>query len=382
MDLAKISHANINSDRQVLVVSGVGMTEGGILSVLRNVLNSCENLLPVNWSIVALVHDAGLFDNSRIEFIEFPDIKRSWIRRVFFELVTSRFISERVKASVWFSLHDMTTITLAPRQFVYAHNPSSFITPSFRDLYFDPKFFIHSLVYKHVYGFNIRRNTNVFVQQLWIKKEFEKRYDIHNVKLSYPGERISSAINHDLILEKRRVVNWVYPTFPRHFKNIEVLCEAMDKLAQDNVYDITISITIDGTENRYAKSIFKKYSQTRGIKFVGLKSQNELDNLYKASDGLIFPSVLETWGLPLTEAKEYRLPILAADLPYARETVGGYVKARFFDPRDANKLSELLVGISLGHIECRSSREACPLEKIEDALVGWNELVKFVCNLD
>ncbi len=368
-------------DDQVLILSGVGMTEGGILSVLRNVLDAAENELPDNWSIIALVHNTKLFDNPRVEFMEFPDIKRSWAKRIFFELVTSKNLSKKFNASVWFSLHDMTSITLARRKFVYAHNPSSFVSPSLRDLYFDPKFFIHSLVYKHVYGLNIRKNTHVFVQQLWIKKEFERRYGINNVKLSHPEQRSLSTMNDNSFPKNASLVHWIYPTFPRHFKNIEVLCEAMQKLSEENTHEISISITIDGTENRYAKWIYKKYFKTRGIKFVGLKSQKELDALYKKSDGLIFPSVLETWGLPLTEAKEYNLPILVADLPYAWENIGDYVNALFFDPTDAVKLSELLLGISSGVIECRSSKECSLPKKNEDALSGWSELIKFACEI-
>jgi glycosyltransferase involved in cell wall biosynthesis len=53
---------------------------------------------------------------------------------------------------------------------------------------------------------------------------------------------------------------------------------------------------------------------------------------YKEADCLIFPSKLETWGMPITEFEATGKPILAIDLPYAHETVGEYAQAAFFPP--------------------------------------------------
>ena len=52
--------------------------------------------------------------------------------------------------------------------------------------------------------------------------------------------------------------------------------------------------------------------------------------LYGEVDGLFFPSVLESCGLPLLEAMTAGLPIVCADLPYARWLCGD--EAIFFDP--------------------------------------------------
>ena len=59
-------------------------------------------------------------------------------------------------------------------------------------------------------------------------------------------------------------------------------------------------------------------------------------------DCLLFPSKLETWGLPLSEAKAYGKPILAANLPYAKETIGNYDFVSFFDINNPKELAELI----------------------------------------
>jgi hypothetical protein len=60
---------------------------------------------------------------------------------------------------------------------------------------------------------------------------------------------------------------------------------------------------------------------------------------------------METWGLPISEAKNFNIPILAADLPYAHETIGMYKKVKFFDPLDAIYLSKIMEMIMNGQLQ-------------------------------
>ena len=71
-------------------------------------------------------------------------------------------------------------------------------------------------------------------------------------------------------------------------------------------------------------------------------------DLYSTSDVIVFPSKLETWGLPLTEAKAYNKRILAADLPYAREAIGDYDLVSLFPVNSAEVLANLMAEIIQG----------------------------------
>ena len=48
-------------------------------------------------------------------------------------------------------------------------------------------------------------------------------------------------------------------------------------------------------------------------------SRNEIINLYKSSTALIYPSFFESYGLPLVEAVQFNLPIIASELDYVRD---------------------------------------------------------------
>jgi glycosyltransferase involved in cell wall biosynthesis len=103
-----------------------------------------------------------------------------------------------------------------------------------------------------------------------------------------------------------------------------------------------VFLTINGSENKYSKYIYNRYKNVRSLKFIGQQSRESVYQYYDKVDCLIFPSKLETWGMPITEFKSFNKPILLADMKYAHETIGEYEKVTFFDPDNHNMLAELM----------------------------------------
>ena len=54
---------------------------------------------------------------------------------------------------------------------------------------------------------------------------------------------------------------------------------------------------------------------------MSLSSPREIEALYKKSRAVVYPSTLESFGLPLIEARQAGLPIVAAELDYVRDVV-------------------------------------------------------------
>jgi glycosyltransferase involved in cell wall biosynthesis len=96
---------------------------------------------------------------------------------------------------------------------------------------------------------------------------------------------------------------------------------------------------------------------------------------YQRADCLIFPSKLETWGMPLTEFKSTGKPILAIDLPYAHETVGEYGQAAFFPPGGDIQLAAMMrAAVNHGRVfgPVRADQIAQPFAE------NWQELWKML----
>ena len=336
--------------KENIVISAVNFTSGGPLSVLKDCLFYANRNLSQHYNVVALVHSCKLFEGdgfANIEFIEFPDSVRSYKNRLRLEYIGFKGLSKRLKPYLWLSLHDITPNVDATIRAVYCHNPSPFYRPILREIILDKPFFLFTLFYKSFYRFNIKENDYVIVQQQWLRERFIDMFNLDPVKVvvSYPEVKPICRDGLSTRTNIREKYTFFYPSFPRVFKNFEVVLEAVNILNSCSLRDnFEVLITIDGSENSYAASLLEKYSGLENVRFLGLLSREDVYSMYENSDCLIFPSKLETWGLPLTEAKQFNLPILAADLPYAHETVGCYEKISFFDPLSPEELSNLMRG--------------------------------------
>lgn len=332
--------------RHRLVISAVNLVEGGTLRVLQRFTQAARTSLSSDWEVVALVHDERLLDVDGVKLIAFPHIKRSWLRRVWFEYWQCRRLSCELRADVWVALHDMTPNVSASRQIVYCHNALPFYPLSAREALLDWKLLAFKLFYGTLYRINLRRNDMIVVQQEWLRKEFRRRYQANSVVVARP---VSLDTAHTAARKKYGTV-FLYPTLPRPFKNIELVCEAVRLLERQSPWVGEVRITISGDENGYAKSLLDKYCNLRSVRFIGLQDADAMRRHYQKADCLIFPSRRETWGLPLTEAKQYGLTILAADLPYARESIGEYDGADFFPVDNAEDLASRMLAFTKGKL--------------------------------
>jgi glycosyltransferase involved in cell wall biosynthesis len=66
----------------------------------------------------------------------------------------------------------------------------------------------------------------------------------------------------------------------------------------------------------------------------------ELSELYKNAVALVFPSLMEGFGLPALEALANNCPVIVSDIPVFHEILGD--SAIYFDPRSVDDLAILL----------------------------------------
>lgn len=354
-------------NRPKLVVSAVSLVEGGTLSILLDLAAHLDATFAKD-DVLYLIHGsiADHFSGRHFEAYTWP--KRSWLRRLYFEKVYARRIEQRLQPKLWLSMHDVTARLCKTPQFLYCHNPSPFFDWSTRLPVFDLKFFLFSRLYHHLYRWDIHKNEQIIVQQEWLRREFVQRYGLcpQRVLVARPIVRAPN-LRADATLTLRRPTGdqpfiFLYPTLPRVFKNIEFLAKLAHELAQE---PIEFWITINGRENRYAKFLEKRYGRTKTFRLIGRQPREKLFELYRQVDCLIFPSRLETWGLPLSEFMETGKPILAADLPYAREVLQNYPMANLISIDNvgatADTIRSLLSGRFLASsVQSTSSDRECP----------------------
>ncbi len=363
-----------NMNKKVIVVSAINIFEGGPLSILIECLSYTNNLNS-EYIIYALVHNKNTFINrefQNVKFIEFPKSRNNYFFRIYYEYFYFKKLSKKLNPYLWFSLHDITPNVISVKRAVYCHNPTPFKKIKLSDLYFQPTIFIFNLFYKYLYKINIKKNDFVIVQQKWLKHEFKKIFELDddNVLVCYPKTNIIlSNIKTEEEELKKNICTFFYPALARPFKNFEVICEATSILIENGVTNFEIILTINGQENKYSKYIFKKFKHIRNIKFIGKINFDQVNEYYRKTNALIFPSTLETWGLPISEFKAFQKPILLSNLPYAKETIGIYEKSLFFNPENPKELSLKMLAL----INNQNVYDNTYIND-EKVLIGWEEL--------
>ena len=247
---------------------------------------------------------------------------------------------------MWLSLHDTTPRVIARHQEVYCQTSFPFLKIQPRDWVMDPKVPLFALFTRWAYKINVKRNDCLIVQQEWFKEAMANLLHLPLSKFRVIPPQLPDLSGIKVSEIHCDVPMFFYASSPDCHKNFETLCRAT-KMLEDELGKgrFKTVLSIAGTENRYARWLYKKWGRVGSIEFAGYMSREDLFGLYKAADAFVFPSRVETWGLPISEflaSTDGKGQLLLADLSYARGVASDAPQARFFPATDANALKELM----------------------------------------
>lgn len=330
---------------KTIVVSAVNLRKGGTLTILRNCLEYLSQLAQNGgYKVVALVHDKNLAMYPGVTYIEMAWTVKSWFCRIWCEYVTMYKISKQLSpVYLWLSLHDTTPNVKAERRAVYCHNSFPFYPWKWRELFMNYHIVCFAWFTEYIYRINIHKNYRVVVQQDWMKREFIKLFNLHKDRIivALPENRTDTVEIRNKSRSSDSTYTFIYPSYGDINKNFELLCEAAAMLENEIGKDkFKVYMTIAGTENKYTRWLYRKWGDVKSLVFTGFLDRVRLYELYGNADCLVFPSKIETWGLPISEFAQFERPMLLADLPYAHETAAGSAETSFFNIYDANDLKE------------------------------------------
>lgn len=181
----------------------------------------------------------------------------------------------------------------------------------------------------------------VIVQTEVIKSRLKKQFPTSNIKIIVPGADLNpnTKVNHRINRKVRSELSLIYPTAYYPHKNIERLIQVCEEIDNQKLsINIQITIEIDLGE-RLVKKIGLQCTPA-SLEFIGWKNRDELSLLYEDCDGLIMPTLLETFGLPYVEAMAYRKLVFTSNLDFARGLVGDY--GVYFDPLNVHDIVQSL----------------------------------------
>ncbi|MCD7953721.1 MAG: glycosyltransferase [Synergistaceae bacterium] len=379
---------NKSDEKLTLVISGINIFDGGPLAIFYDCLNALfSSGIHKRYKVILFVHRKKLFEQYKdlCMIHELPKSRKNYLFRLYYEyLYFQRYSYDYLRQNgytidVWLSLHDVTPRVKAKRVYTYCHNPSPFIEPKLSSIKYQVKDYLFPLLYKYLYRINIHKATGIIVQEDWIRKEFIRMYgvNVNKIIVARPSIDVSGLEVSDEMSAKNGMVTFFYPAYSRHFKNHETLIKAVEILnSRDIATPYRVLLTLDGSESKLASDLKKRYCRVENICWVGILSRTEVFSVYKVTDCLVFPSKMETWGLPISEFKLTGRPMIVSDLPYAHETVGDYDKIAFFDADSAEKLANIMKELIEGNLS--SFHKHCAKIPEEPYVASWVELLDMI----
>lgn len=319
----------------MIVISAIRFRQGGPLRLYKNILRELDNSsIAKNKKIIAFVGNKSLFEiYDNVELYEVPKIYNNYLGRIIFGTIFTFLWSLNKNISTWIDLHDFPSLHISKKSWVYVHNPSIYLNLKISYLRWDFKQFMLILTYPVFTFFLSPLFHGLIVQQNWLSGYFRNKIVfVHNaINPTRKNYKKSNTNNKKL--------TYIYPSIPRIFKGHETIIKSLKYLQKEELDSIRIIFTIDGTENKWSKYIAEK-SKNLPIDLIGYQSNDNIDKLYAKVDFLIFPSLAETWGLPLSEAREFKLPIIVKQAEYINGPLSGYDKVKVFS--DAKALSIII----------------------------------------
>lgn len=268
---------------------------------------------------------------------------QSKIKRIFFEgkLLKAEGSKLGVKPDIVVSLQNNGYKCFNDcKQVVYFHQ-SLPLYPGFYNpfKYTERILFNYKHIFPHVVKKTWAKNTQFVVQTPVVKNRFVSYFGIpkENVHICFPDiEKID--------VSQCKAYNWgdnkyhlIFVGDGLKYRNSNTLVKAVRILKEQNLIlaekiRIHVTSSVEISPQLYEEIMLNNVDNN--FIFEGVMEHDILLSYYKSATALLFPSSIETVGLPLLEASILGLPIIAANVDYAHEVIRDYDGVKYADVHD------------------------------------------------
>ena len=202
------------------------------------------------------------------------------------------------------------------------------------------------------YPRSVRLAGAVIINSESLRSEVLRYLDVDPAKLRL----ISEAVDHDLFkpgdadLARTHVASYgvtkpfvLFVSSLWSYKNCDGLLRAW-AIARNELPGRQLAIVGAGRDEKYVAELHALVAELGigdDVVFVGGLPLEETANFYRAADAFVYPSLNETFGLPILEAMACGCPVVTSDVSAMPETAGG--AALLADPKAPESLARAIV---------------------------------------
>ncbi|QFF98023.1 glycosyltransferase [Psychrobacillus glaciei] len=347
-----------------IVVNAAAASSGGALTILKSFYGSVIQNYSKEVEWIFLVSDNYIEEQENVKTLVLKDIKKSWLNRLKFDFIVGKKLVNELRPDLIFSLQNTKIYGVKTEQIIYLHQPIPY--QNIKKFSFFKKEERILAIYQKVIGklidSSLLNSKLIIVQTQWMRNAVNEKLKINIDKiLVYPPDttiltkKISGNFQNNLFF---------YPASKIIYKNHQIIYKAVEILNSKGYSDFKVFLTIEDNLRH------------PNISFIGnLKHEKVID--YFTYSTLIFPSYIETFGLPLKEAKDVGTIILASDTSFSQEILEGYENAHFFGFNNANELANLMEKVIIKEINLQ---EFTNVTEKKESNNSWQEIIKLLHN--
>lgn len=202
-----------------------------------------------------------------------------------------------------------------------------------------PVYYAKRLGYQYILKQAAQKSQHIITVSEETKREIVQHLKVSDKKVVVTYEGVEKGLKglgtRDLGLEMdSKYFLYVGNAYPH--KNVERLVEAFQKIAKEFS---DVKLVMVGKKNYFYDRVeeqVKELGLEKHIIFAGGVSDEELAGLYHHAQALVFPSLMEGFGLPGLEAMQNNCLVLASDIPVFREIYKD--GAVYFNPREISTI--------------------------------------------
>lgn len=196
-------------------------------------------------------------------------------------------------------------------------------------------------IYKKSLALSIKKSKQILTDSVYSMNEIEKFFPRSKNKISvnYIGIDRENIAEDQIKPHFKTPYILYYGGFEKR-KNIELLVDAFKKIKN---HIMPVKLVLLGKKNDYYKTYLSKYEKESEIIFTDYVPDKVLQSYLKTALIFIYPSLCEGFGIPVLEAMNAGVPVIASNCSSLPEVGNGAVL--YFDPKNGNELQQKIIRI-------------------------------------
>jgi glycosyltransferase involved in cell wall biosynthesis len=326
-----------------IFVLDVHASEAGALTILDDFYEQVHSSDPSLYTWTFLVSTPRYKSHANLKILRYPWIKKSLIHRIIFDKFFVKKIIDQHKPDLILNLQNKCVNIKDTPQFVYLHLPFILTNHKFKLFKDELRLWIYQNIYKKIIFSSYKNANKIIVQTQWMKDSLVLKAKIPDTKIDIIHPSLSSKFEDCECIGKISGKAYFYPATSFSYKNHIVILMALKEIKEVFGINLKVKFTISESENKYTKNL-KNYSikNNLDVVFLGKINRDEVINYY-LNNILIFPSFVESFGLPLLEGRTLGIPVIAHATSFSEEILKDYDQAFFFDGQNYRSLVKILL---------------------------------------